>query len=179
VRSFHAIYNPSLAIRALAAVRRELPEARLVMIGRDTGDGSLAEAQRTARELSVLDAVEFAGPRPKDEIPARLATGDVFINTTRIDNTPVSVLEAMASGLCIVSTSVGGIPYLLEDGRDALLVAPDDPEAMAAAVVRVVRDPRLARGLSEGGRAVALGYDWKVVVPRWNALLESVGGATS
>ncbi|HEX2205773.1 MAG TPA: glycosyltransferase family 4 protein, partial [Longimicrobium sp.] len=112
-----------------------------------------------------------AGPVPKAEVPARLAEGDVYLNTPRADNTPVTVLEAMACGLCVVSTEVGGIPYLLDDGGDALLVPPGDAEAMAAAVLRLLRDPALAGRLSRAGRRKAEGCDWSAVLPRWEGLL--------
>ena len=74
-------------------------------------------------------------------MPACLADGDIFLNTSLVDNTPVSILEAMASGMCIVSTNVGGIPYLLKAGHEALLVSPGDPEKMAEAVRQILQDP--------------------------------------
>jgi glycosyltransferase involved in cell wall biosynthesis len=91
-----------------------------------------------------------------------------------VDNTPVSVLEAMACGLCVVSTRVGGIPYLLQHGRDALLVPPNDPEAMAAAVRRVLTEPALAESLSHNARLKAEQFDWSAILPQWQALLASV-----
>jgi glycosyltransferase involved in cell wall biosynthesis len=107
-------------------------------------------------------------------VPAKLADADIFLNTSRVDNTPVSVLEAMASGMCIVSTDVGGIPHLLQPEQDALLVPTDDPEQMARAVRRIVTDANLARRLSLNARKSAEQFDWSVVTPRWEALLESV-----
>ena len=68
------------------------------------------------------------------QVPSELNEFDIFLNTTFVDNTPVSVLEAMACGLCVVSTDVGGLSFLLEHEGDALLVPPDNPKAMAAAV---------------------------------------------
>ncbi len=68
--------------------------------------------------------VDFWASVEKSEVPAWLAKGDIFLNTTNVDNTPVSVIEAQAAGLCVVSTNVGGIPFLLENGKDALLVPP-------------------------------------------------------
>jgi glycosyltransferase involved in cell wall biosynthesis len=96
---------------------------------------------------------------------------DIFLNTTNVDNTPVSIMEAMASGLCIVSTNVGGISYLLEHERDALLVPPDDPEAMAGAVRRLLTEPELAARLSNNARRKAEEFDWATVLPKWKELL--------
>lgn len=91
-----------------------------------------------------------------------------------MDNAPVTVTEAMACGLCVVSTAVGGIPYLLTHEEDALLVPPNDPEAMAAAVRRILAEPGLARRLSENARKKTEKFDWSVILPQWEALLTSV-----
>jgi glycosyltransferase involved in cell wall biosynthesis len=103
-----------------------------------------------------------------------MSRGDIFLNTTNIDNTPVSVLEAMACGLCVVSTNVGGIPYLLEHEHDALLVPPNDPQAMATAVHRLLNEPDLAERLSRNARQKAAQCDWSIILPQWEALLTSV-----
>ena len=172
IRSFHEIYNPTLAPRALAAVSDG--RARLTMIGRDTGDGSLTRVRRAAALAAITPRVELRGPVPKAEVPAWLDRSDIFVNTANVDNTPVTVLEAMACGLCVVSTNVGGIPYLLEDGQNALLVPPDDPQAMAAAIERILREPGLARRLSGNGRETVERFDWSAILPRWETLLHSV-----
>ena len=104
-----------------------------------------------------------------------LNSGDVFLNTTNVDNTPVSVIEAMACGLCVVSTNVGGLPYLLDDEQDSLLVQPDDPAAMATAVSRILRENVLATRLSQNARAKAEQFDWSTVLPQWLALLRGIG----
>jgi len=174
LRAFHRIYNPALAPRVLSILSREFPDARLTMIGPDKGDGSLAETRRVASELGVSDRTTFAGGIEKDEVSAWLDRGDIFLNTTNVDNTPISVLEAMASGLCIVSTNVGGLPYLLDDGRTALLVAPDDPVGMATAVRRVLAEPELSERLSRNARQVSETFDWATVLPEWELLLRGV-----
>jgi glycosyltransferase involved in cell wall biosynthesis len=177
IRSFHEIYNPALAPRALAAV--EDASARLTMIGRDTGDGSLAKVRRIAALPALAGRVELKGSVAKTEVPAWLDRSDIFVNTANVDNTPVTVLEAMACGLCVVSTNVGGIPYLLEDGRNALLVPPDDPPAMAAAIERILREPELARRLSDNGRETVERFDWPGILPRWETLLHAVGAGAA
>ena len=134
------------------------------MIGRDK-DGSLGRVRALARDLGVADRLELPGPVPHGDVARWLANADVFLNTTNVDNTPVSVLEAQAAGLAVVSTNVGGLPYLLEDGADALLVAPDDAESMARAVLRVVSEPGLATALAARGREKAERFDWGRVCP--------------
>lgn len=179
LRSFNKTYNPTLAPRVLAEVAKVYPPsapvpARLTMIGSDQGDGSLQATQATASALKVEDRLVVTGGVAKSAVPTHLAKGDVFINTTNVDNVPITVLEAMACGLCVVSTDVGGLPYLATDGVDALLVPPDDPEAMAAAVLRIIEEPGLADRLSSNGRAKAESFDWSRVLPRWRALIARV-----
>lgn len=176
LRSFHALYNPTLAPRMLAELDKLLGASRphLTMMGADKGDGTLRAVEESAEQLGVSDLLSLPGPVKKVEVSARLAEADVFINTTDVDNVPISVIEAMASGLCVVSTDVGGIPYLLQDGVDGLLVPRDDPSAMAKAVARIVTEPELAERLSRNGRAKAQSFDWTRVLPRWRTLIARV-----
>ena len=174
LRAFHTIYNPTLAPRVLSLLHKEFPDINLVMVGPDKEDGSLSQTQQTASDLGVANIVGFPGPVSKEEVPLWLQKGDIFLNTTDVDNTPVSVIEAMACGLCIVSTDVGGIPYLLEHEHDALLVPPDDAEGMATAVKRILAEPGLAEHLSRHARQKAEHFDWSVIMPKWEELLTIV-----
>lgn len=174
LRSFHSIYNPALAVRVVARLAKQFPDVSLTMVGPDRGDGSLERTQQLAAELGVLGRVTFVGPVPKAEVPKWLASGDVFLNTTRIDNTPVSLLEAMACGLCVVSTSVGGIPYLVAEGENALLVPSDDEAAMASAVSDILTQPDLAQHLSTSARRLTEAFDWGTVLPQWETLFKEV-----
>lgn len=177
LRAFSSIYNPALAPEVLAALVGEFPDATLLMVGRDKGDGSRQAAEKRAAELGVLDRVSFAGGIPKSQVPEALNGGDIFLNTTDVDNTPVSVLEAMACGLCVVSTDVGGIPYLLEHEQDSLLVSPGRAWMMAAAVRRVLTEPGVAERFSQNARRKAEQFDWSIMLPRWERLLRNVAQA--
>ena len=177
LRAFHDIYNPSLAPEVLAKVAAHHPGARLTMVGSDKGDGSLQRARATIERLGLSERVAFPGGVPKSDVPNRLQEADIFLNTTNVDNTPVSVIEAMACGLCVVSTSVGGIPYLANDGVDALLVPPADPVAMAHAVERILTEEGLASALSRAGRCMVEPLDWKPVLAQWKELLDRVAHA--
>jgi glycosyltransferase involved in cell wall biosynthesis len=174
LRSFHRIYNPQMAVEVLALLRREFPNIELLMIGPDDGDGSLEETRKRATELGVSGSVCFTGVVPKAEVPSWLAQGTVFLNTTDIDNAPVSLLEAMACGLPVVSTNVGGISDLVEHGRNALLVPPRDPRAMAARISDVLRNSDLANELSKNGRQSANVHSWARILPRWEEVLCAV-----
>jgi glycosyltransferase involved in cell wall biosynthesis len=108
---------------------------------------------------------------PKSRVPELLDRADVFLNTSTVDNAPVSLLEAMACGLCVVTTDVGGIPWLVERDREAVLVPPRDEVAMAEAARRVMAEPGLAASLSRAGRARAETHDGARIYPRWADLL--------
>jgi len=170
LRSFHEIYNPGMAVDVLARVRERHPEARLAMYGADK-DGSLAQCREAARRLGVERAVEFRGAIPKEQVGAALSEADVFLNTTNVDNAPVSVVEAMACGLCVVSTGVGGVPFLVEDGVEGLLVRPADADGMAQAVLRLAEEDGLSARLSGAAWRRAQRHGWGAVLPQWLELL--------
>lgn len=173
LRAFHRVYNPQLAIQVLAILHRRISAVHLTMIGPDKGDGSLDETRKAAERLGMSASLSLTGSVPKELVPTQLSCGDIFLNTSRVDNTPVSVLEAMGCGMCVVSTNVGGIPYLLKSEENALLVPSDDPEAMAHAVERIVMDADLAGRLSLNARRAAEQFDWSAVLPKWEALFEA------
>jgi glycosyltransferase involved in cell wall biosynthesis len=170
LRAFHRIYNPALAPQVIRQLAEDFPEIHLVMIGPDKGDGSAEEVRRLISKLGISHRIRQTGMISKTDVPDHLNRGDIFLNTTNVDNTPVSVLEAMACGLCIVSTNVGGIPYLLEHEHDALLVPPEDSQAMAAAVRRILTAPLIAEQLSYNARRKAEEYDWLAILPQWERI---------
>ena len=174
LRAFHDLYNPSLAVKVIALLASEYPAVKLLMIGPDKEDGSRDRMMSLAQELGVQERVICPGKVPKSETAQWLQQGDIFLNTTRVDNTPVSVLEAMACGLCIVNTNVGGIPYLLKHEHDALLVPDDDAVAMAEAVRRLMTEDGLAARLSYNGRRTVEEFGWSKILPQWEVLFEQV-----
>jgi glycosyltransferase involved in cell wall biosynthesis len=174
LRAFHEIYNPLMAVKVLKVLREKNINFTLSMVGPDKGDGSFGRAQKLARDLEVEDYIEFIPGISKNLVPEYLNRADIFLNTTNFDNTPVSVIEAMACGLCIVTTGVGGIPYLVQDGVDALLVPKDDVLSMTKQVERILIETNLAGNLSEKARKNAESFDWEFITGKWNALFESM-----
>jgi glycosyltransferase involved in cell wall biosynthesis len=172
MRAFHSIYHPEMAIRVLARVRKSRPGATLVMAGQDLGLRHGVE--QLAAELGLVDSVRFAGFLDPEGKRHEFAQADIFINTNRIDNQPVSVLEACATGLPVVATSVGGIPFLLKHEETGLLVDDGDVDAMAKAIVRLSEDGALAARLSVNGRTLAARSDVRAVIRLWECLFEGL-----
>jgi L-malate glycosyltransferase len=174
MRAFEDLYRPGLALDVLARVRRVVPEATLTMAGQDSGRLAAVKAEAAGRGLA--DSVRFPGYL--DEVAKRdaFAAHDVFLTTSRVDNMPVSVLEAAACGLPVVAFPVGGLEHLLTHEHDALLPADGDAEAMAHAVLRLFTEPGLAGRLSRHGRELARGCDWPIVRDQWDDLLAGLPG---
>lgn len=170
VRAFHETYNPSLAVKVLDQILKDYPDAKITMIGPDKGDGSLTRLLSLAKGLGIDDRVTIIPGVPNVKIPFFLDQNDIFINSSKFDTAPRSLIEAMANGLCIVSTDVGGIPYLVTDDEEALLVPSDKPEIMAQAVKRLLDEPHLAEKLSRNARHSAEGMDWSMILPQWENL---------
>lgn len=165
MRTFQEDYDPLLAIEVLRRVADVHPDVTLAMGGADHG---LLDATRArAVELGVADRVTFAGFLDEAGKARAFADHDVFLNTNRVDNAPVGVLEAGACGLVPVAAAVGGIPALLTDGVDSRIVPPADADAMAAAVLELLADPEAFARLSAGARQLALGSSWPSVHRRW------------
>lgn len=165
VRSFAKIYNPKMAVEVFKIVKEKFPEATLCMIGPDK-DGSLATTIELAKQYN-LD-IEFTGKLSKEEWILRATEYDIFINTTHFDNMPVSIIEAMALGLLVVSTNVGGLNYLLEDKKDAFLVNDNDYISMAETILFLCKNPDLSLKSSQFAREKAIGFDWNFVKNKWN-----------
>lgn len=171
LRAFHDVYQPWVAVAATNHIRKSFPRVHLELLGPDKRDGSLERVRTAIRSHDLRRNVTVSGPVAKRDVPSVLKRADIFLNTAKVDNTPVSVLEAMACGLCVVSTNVGGIPFLLEHERDALLVPPDDPLAIAEAVKRILMDRALARRISTNARAKAEQFDIQRVLRIWRELV--------
>lgn len=169
VRAFASIYNPQMAVQVLAALRQHYPDAVLCMVGPDK-DGSLSAVKTLAAQLGV--EVKFTGGLSKSEWVERSKEYDIFINTTHYDNMPVSVIEAMALGLAVVSTNVGGLPFLLEDQKTALLVNDGDVEKMTKCIVMLVQDAEFSSKMVQNAHVLTGEFDGKKVAGRWREILK-------
>ena len=168
VRSFAEIYNPLMAVQVLEKLYQRYPEATLTMVGPDK-DGSLALCEAYARKNSL--PVHFTGRLSKKDWTSLAQDHDVFISTTNFDNTPVSVMEAMALGLPVVSTNVGGMPYLIDDNIDGLLSPPDEVVAFSEKISDLLSQTAHTKEMAAKARLKVTSYDWSVVKEQWNKVL--------
>ena len=162
-RNLELIYDNVTALRAFGIVRRAYPGATLTVAG--TGPerealGKLAEA------LGVSDAVQFSGRVDNERMAVLYRSADVMINPSLADNMPISVLEALASGVPVVTTNVGGVPYLVEHEKTALLVPPQNPGAMAEAILLLLNNPVKAGEIRQAGIDSVRQYAWPNVRAR-------------
>ena len=170
IRAFHAVYNPTMAIDVLKLLSPDFPHIHLTMIGPDKRDQSLKNVMASIKLFNLQNIVRVISGVAHQEIPTFLNQADIFINTSNYDSFPRSIIEAMANGLCVVTTNVGGIPYLAEHLEEAMLVAPDHPAEMAEAIRQIIENKQLARRLSINARKRAERYDWTVILPQWDKL---------
>lgn len=169
MRTFHKIYNPAMAVDVLTTLRPFAPEATLTMAGQEKGQ--LERVRHELRTRGLEESVRFPGFLGLEGKQREFADHDIFLNTNRIDNMPVSLLEAAAFGLPIVSTDVGGIPDVFVNEETALLVSNEDSSAMADAVRRLLDDPELSARLSRNARRLAESCSWTTIRHRWEVLL--------
>jgi glycosyltransferase involved in cell wall biosynthesis len=136
-------------VRAMPRVLAAVPDARLVVVGGSQDDYALA-AKTEARELGVASAILWTGRR--DDVPEIMTALDVCASASLEDNLPLTLLEAMAAGVPVVATAVGGVPECVVDNHTGILVPPRDVRALADAIVRLLRDPRRRRHFADAGR---------------------------
>lgn len=169
VRSLASIYNPKMALRVLFEVKRHFPLAKLCMVGPEK-DVSVEKLQQMANGLGI--SVHFTGRLSKSEWIELSAQYDIFINTTHKDNMPVSVIEAMALGLPVVSTDVGGLTFLIKDGQNGLVVPDGDHQKMANCVVDLLNNPQMATKIVQNAHALTRAFDEKQIAVQWLEILK-------
>lgn len=168
-RNLEPLYNVACSIRAFARVQAAVPHAELVV----AGDGS----ERAALEALVAELrlanVTFTGRVPHERMAALYDAADVYLNSPDIDNMPSSVIEAYAAGIPVVTSDAGGIPYILRHEETGMLAPRGDDAALAAAALRLLRDPALVHRITTQARAeLEAHYVWPAVRDAWLALYE-------
>ena len=166
-RNLEPLYDVATTLRAFAIVQRQVPDASLIV----AGSGREEEALRALAATLGLRNVTWAGAQAPEAMGRLYDAADIYVNASTIDNMPLSIIEAFAAGLPIATTAAGGIPYLVEHERTGLLVTERDPDALAAAVLRLLREPALAQRLATTARAQCeQQYVWAAVRDQWESL---------
>ena len=174
-RSLEGIYDIPTALRAFSLVRKEVPAAKLTI----AGSGPELEALRSlASELGIQDAVEFCGRLDRTRMAELYRRATVVMNPSRVDNMPNSVLEAMASGVPLVTTDAGGIPFIVRNDVTGLIVRAGDFAAMASAVLRLLKDDECAQRLRDAALSDVQQYTWPRIRQQWAAVYASVLSGT-
>lgn len=162
-RSFESHYGVACVLRAFALVQGRRPDASLTV----AGDGpQRAHLRQLASDLSLRNT-RFVGRVRPEHMPALYDEHDVWLNASEVDNMPMSILEAYACGLAVVSTNPGGIPYLVQDQRTGRLVKCGDAESLAEAALDIIGNPPLFAALTRNALAECAKYTWKSVQPGW------------
>jgi glycosyltransferase involved in cell wall biosynthesis len=170
-RNLEKIYGIETAIDAVAILKRRFPKIKVFI----AGSGPLQSVLVGQVEgLGLTENVQFTGKLTPEQIALLYQDVDIMLNPTTVDNMPNSVLEALANGLPVVTTNVGGIPYIVADNETALLVEVDNPEMMAAKVEQLIDNPLLYQKLVLNGIAQVENYDWKNVKHQWLNLYSKV-----
>ncbi len=162
-RGFSAYYSVDVVVRAFAEVKKEYPEAQLDLVG----NGPLEAAVRKLVAELNLTGVTFTGVVSRQEIGKYYDQADIFINASWLDNMPLSVIEAFAAGTPVVTTSPECMPYLVQHERTGLLSPVGDEKALAANVIRLLRDPALAAALAKSAHHESRNYTWEAVRQQW------------
>lgn len=167
---------PQKGVRTLVEAARLLGAqggAQFLLVGDGPQRPTL---EREVRRLGVDDVVHFFGFVSHERVPAVLAHADLLVLPSLYEELGTVLLEAMWVGVPVVASRTGGIPDIIDDGVNGVLVSPGDSEALARAIDRLLSDPDLARRLGEVARERAQGYDWEVLAER---VLEVYRGATA
>lgn len=170
VRHFDPEYNPRMLIEAFRLIKRQAPDATLCVVG----TGQLQSELQVAVKRHGLSGIRFMGRVDREKLVELFCESDIFLSTSNVDNQPVTILEAFASGVPVVTTNAGGIPYIVTDGQTGLLVDIGDHEAMAEKVLELIENPSLAHRLSVEGYREVEKYSWVCIREQWLNIYRSL-----
>ncbi len=174
VRSIHQIYNPIMAVNVLYQIKKEYPNAKLCFVGPVKDDNLMDELVSSIDDLNLQKSITFTGYLSKLEWIELSSKYDIFINTTNYDNHPISVIEAMALGLTVISTNAGGMKNLIQKGENGLLVQKNDVNSMATNIKYLLEGKIDAHYLANNARNLIEKHDFSVIIKKWHALINSI-----
>jgi glycosyltransferase involved in cell wall biosynthesis len=165
-RNLERYYRIDVIIEAFARYRAICSDATLTI----AGYGSEEPRLRALAAQLTDGGVRFLGKVSPDWMPKLYADSDIYLNASEVDNQPVSILEAFASGLPVISTPTGDIPSMVRHGETGLIVPPEAPHAMARAIADTLNRPERARQMAEQAHTELERYSWRAVRESWRAV---------
>ena len=172
-RNLEKHYGVDLVLQAFSLIQKQIPKAELIV----AGDGSQRVAlEKLAGDLE-LQQVSFVGRVEHDGIVDLYQRADVFLNGSEIDNQPLSILEAFACGLPVVTTDAGGIPDMVSHGETGCVVRRGDDEGMAEEALRLLHQPGLAHAMIERAREECSKYSWEDLRDQWTQLYDDLANS--
>ncbi|HKP47801.1 MAG TPA: heparinase II/III family protein, partial [Pyrinomonadaceae bacterium] len=162
-RNFEKHYGVDDVLRAFALIQQTIPTARLTV----AGDGNQRDTLKKLAIDLALQNVQFVGQIAPDEMAGLYANSDVFLNASKVDNQPLSILEAFAGGLPVITTNVGGIPDMVSGGVNGFLAEPGDYHAIAQHALQILGDSQLAKRVTTNAVEACNAYNWRTVGPKW------------
>ena len=169
-RNLEAHYGVDCVLRAFAIIQARLPDASLTL----AGDGSQRRLlENLANELQLRN-VEFKGQVEHSQVVALYDEANIYLNASLIDNQPLSLLEAFACGLPVITTNPGGIPDIVTNERTGLMVECGDHEGISQAALRLLNDQELAQRIISEARAECRKYSWDAVRDQWIELYQTL-----
>jgi glycosyltransferase involved in cell wall biosynthesis len=170
-RNLEPHYGVDCVLRAFALIQQRVPDAALTVVG----NGSQRPALEKLKNELKLKNTLFTGQIEHDQINQQYSNADVFLNGSRIDNQPLSILEAFACGLPVLTTDAGGIPFVVTDGETGFVVPVDDCAALADRALKLLSESGTAATIARQARAECIKYTWKVVCDQWLQLYRELG----
>jgi nucleoside-diphosphate-sugar epimerase/glycosyltransferase involved in cell wall biosynthesis len=171
VGRLYPVKGQDIAISAMPHVLKEFPDMRLHLIG-DGRDRPVLEA--LVKTMGIERAVVFRGNVPHDEVAKELASAVIAVGPSRREGQGIAFVEAQAAGTPVIGTNVGGIPEVISDGATGLLVPPENPEALAQAILKLLREPEYAKQLAENAKRTVFRYDWDAITGDVEGLIDRI-----
>lgn len=173
MRTFNSpVYNPEMALKVIEVLKGSYPNIHLTLAGQQPKFSK--KIRQIIKEKKLKEYITVKGLLSSEGKKRAFNCHDIFLNTNRLDHAPVSLVEAGASGLPIITTNVGGIPYLFKNRQTAILIKNEDTKNMAKAVKKLIETPTLARKLSKNGRKLAKNHNWPKIINTWSSLFREI-----
>lgn len=163
-RNLEAIYGIETIILAFHRVLQSYPKVTLKIAGSGPERENL---EKLVQKLSLGASVQFLGRLDRNQMTQLYQSADILLNASTVDNMPNAILEAQSFGIPVISTDVGGIPFIVKNDVNAILIKPKNPESMAEAIIHLINNPRLREKLSANGLENIKNYTWEKIGPQW------------